>query len=253
MTLLTARSVTLTRQSVHLLKNVSLEIKSRELVCLIGPNGAGKSSLLRSLIGLEKLQSGIVEIDGKALSGLRPAERARKVSYLPQIRKLAWPLRVFDAVALGRFAYGVASARLSKGDREAIDSAINACDLLSFIDRRTDTLSGGELARVHIARALASKSPLILADEPLAALDPKHQLRVMNLLWDFTRNGGAALVVLHDISLAAQFADRLIWMKNAELIADGPPDETLTSSTMRQVFDVQAKISEGHVLIDDLG
>lgn len=253
MTLLSAHGLSLYRQSAPLLKGVSLDIGSRELICLIGPNGAGKSSLLRSLIGLEKPHVGTVEIGGTELSTLKPTERARRVSYLPQTRPLAWPIRVYDAVALGRFAYGMASGRLSDEDRQAIDIAITSCDLTNFSGRRTDTLSGGELARVHIARALAGKAPLILADEPLAALDPKHQLRVMSLLWDFTRTGGAALVVLHDISIAAQFADRLIWMKDAEIVADGPPGRTLTASTMKHVFDVEAKISGGHVLIEDMG
>lgn len=251
MSLLSARNVSAQARNTPLLKSVSAELSAGELVCLIGPNGAGKSSLIRCMAGVHAIDAGDIALDGEPIMGFSPTERARKISYLPQTRPLAWPVRVCDAVALGRFAYGASPGRLSAADSHAVRKAIEDCDLTGFETRRTDTLSGGELARVHLARAMASEAPLILADEPLAALDPKHQLRLMRLMKRFTSAGGSALLVLHDIALAAQFADRLIWMRDGRIVESGSPAETLTRDTMKAVFDVHAQIDGWQVTILD--
>lgn len=227
----------------RLFSEISFGLKPGTLSCLIGPNGAGKSSVLRALAGIQPLSSGLIDIEGEPLCNLSSTHRARKIGYLPQTRPLAWPIRVRDVIALGRFAYGANTNRLTSDDEIAIDRAIQACDLGRFVDRRTDTLSGGELSRVHVARVLAGETPVLLADEPLAALDPKHQLRVMSIIRDFTRNGGCALVVLHDMSLSANFADRLIWMKSGRVLKDGSVDETLSPTIIKVVFDVSARVT----------
>ena len=226
-----------------LVRNASLKIATGQLVVLLGPNGAGKTSLLRLALGLLPPDSGCVTLDGVAVSQVAPAERARSVAYLPQTRPLAWPNRVRDIVALGRFAHGIVLGKLHKADAAAVARALIACDLMTLADRNADTLSGGELARVHCARAIAAGTPLLLADEPTAALDPLHQHQVLRLLRGFVDDGGGALVVLHDISLAARYADRLVWMKDAAVVADGTPLETLSIERMRDVYGVVAAIN----------
>ncbi len=226
-----------------LVKDASTRLGAGELVALIGPNGAGKTTLLKCALGLLAPASGTATINGVPTLNLSPVERARAVAYLPQMRPLAWPVRVKDVIALGRFAYGASMTNLKGADAAAVKRALAQCDLADLAERRMDTLSGGELARVHCARALAVEAPLLLADEPIASLDPRHQLAVMALMRGFAHKGGGALVVVHDIAIAARFADRLVWMKDGEIIADGPPAQTLTRERMRHVFEVDATVS----------
>ena len=169
---------------------------------------------------------------------------------MPQQRPLAWPNTVRDVVSLGRYAYGAAPGRLSAKDAAAVDAAIARCDLTGLAHRQTDTLSGGELARVHCARAFAAEAPLLIADEPVAALDPRHQFRIMDIIADFVAAGGGALVVLHDITLAARYASRMIWMKQGRIVADGAPEETLTAARMAEVYGVQARVDGRRVEIE---
>ena len=233
-----------------LVDRASIRLVPGELVALLGPNGAGKTSLLRAALGLEKRTLGLATLDGIDSEHLSPMQRARRVAYLPQQRPLAWPNTVRDVVALGRFAYGAAPGRLGADDAEAVDRAIERCDLAAFRNRQTDTLSGGELARVHCARAFAADAPLLVADEPVAALDPRHQFRIMDIIADFVANGGGALVVLHDIALAARYATRMVWMKDSRIIADGSPEETLTPGRLAEVYGVSAHVDGRSVTID---
>ena len=232
-----------------LVENASLKLRSGELVVLLGPNGAGKTSLLRGILGLARKDSGAVQLQGRTLTEFNPQQRARQLSYLPQRRPLAWPSPVRDVVSLGRYAWGCAPGRLGAEDVRAVNSALAACDLLEMAERRTDTLSGGELARVHCARAFATEAPLLFADEPVASLDPRHRFRIMHLICSHVRAGAGALVVLHDVSLAARFADRLIWMKDGQIAADGPPAQTLTESRMAEIYQVHANINGAFVEI----
>lgn len=247
---LVTRNLSVQAGDAALVREASLRLSKGELVALIGPNGAGKTSLLRSALGLERRASGDALLDGTDSVKLSPMERARRVAYLPQQRPLAWPNTVRDVVALGRFAYGAAPGRLSGEDAGAVDRAIGLCALTPFADRATDTLSGGELARVHFARAFAADAPLLVADEPVAALDPRHQFRIMDMVQRFVDDGGGALVVLHDIALAARYATRLVWMQDGRIIADGPPEETLTEARMADVFGVHARIDGRRVEIE---
>lgn len=244
---LVASELTVVRDDATLVNRVSLKCVPGELVALLGPNGAGKTTLLRAALGLIPVTDGGATLDGDDTQQLSAAARARQVSYLPQRRPLAWPSPVRDVVALGRFAHGAAIGRLSDTDQSAVNAALAACDLDALADRATDTLSGGELARAHFARAIAAQAPLLIADEPVAALDPRHQHRIMQLVRDFVSAGGGALVVLHDIALAARFADRLIWMRDGQLIADGPPEETLSAERLAEVYGVKASVDGNKV------
>lgn len=255
MTDLQADNITIEAGRIQLVKNVSLTVRQGELVALLGPNGAGKTTLLRGLLGLTDLKGGTCTLDSREIGKMSPSSRARLISYLPQQRPLAWPNRVKDIVALGRFAHGAALGRLGPDDQTAVAQAISQCDLSNLQHRSVDSLSGGELARVHFARAIAAQAPLLLADEPTAALDPKHQLSIARFLRQFVDAGGGALVVLHDVTLAAQIADRMIWMTQGRIAAEGSPSETLTEETIAQVYDVRAHIGEDdhglHVRVRD--
>lgn len=247
---LTLHDVQAARGGRLVLAGVSARVRPGELVALIGPNGAGKTTLLRAALGLLPLTAGSVQIDGLDPRRMAPAARARAAAYLPQARPLAWPLTVQAVVALGRFAYGAPLQRPRGADAEAIARALTACRLEHLAQRPTDQLSGGELARVHVARALAAAAPLLLADEPTAALDPRHAFETMAIVKEFCGGGGGALVTLHDLSLAARFADRVLLLQEGRVIADGPPAEALTPSLLAQAFGVQARLLGDALVID---
>ena len=247
---LVTRNLSVKAGKATLVHGAHLSLERGELVALLGPNGAGKTSLLRSALGLEKRASGEALLSGADSEKLSPMQRARRVAYLPQQRPLAWPNTVRDVVALGRCAYGAAPGRLSPDDAAAVERAMELCDLTAFAERQTDTLSGGELARVHCARAFAADAPLLIADEPVAALDPRHQFRVMDMISRFVDEGGGALVVLHDIALAARYATRMVWMKDGDIVADGTPEQTLTEARMAEIYGVRAHIDGRSVEIE---
>ncbi len=254
MTVLRLADAGLAIDGAWLVRGAQLTLPPGQLAALIGPNGAGKTSLLRLMLGLVRPSHGSATIDAVTAHALPAADRARRVAYLPQQRPLAWPQRVRDVVALGRFAHGAVLGRLGTVDAAAVARALAAADLDAFADRAADTLSGGETARMHLARALASEAPLIVADEPVAALDPLHQHHTMRILRDFVDAGGGALVVLHDLDLAARFANRLIWMSAGAIVADGSVADTMTPARIAAVHGVSARLigdgGDRHVVID---
>lgn len=236
-----------------LVRQVSLNIRQGQLTVLLGPNGAGKTSLIRLAAGLRIPSSGEVLLDGSNLGHLSSTERARSLAYLPQIRPLVWPVRVKDLVALGRLARGASIDRLNSEDQAAVDRALQACDLTPLAERYAHTLSGGELARMHSARAFATEAKWLLADEPTSALDLYHQHRIMSLFKQFADSGAGVLLVLHDIVLATRYADRLIWMKEGEIVATGNVKETLTESRIAEVYGVRAQVlPDSGVVVHDI-
>jgi iron complex transport system ATP-binding protein len=221
--------------------DVSFAISPGELVALLGPNGSGKTTAVRAMLGHLPLASGSALVGGNDPHKMNAIERARAVSYLPQARPMAWPVSVREAVALGRFAHGGPLGRLGATDAMAIDHALAACGLEGLSSRSVASLSGGELARVHVARALATGAPALVADEPTAALDPRHSFAVMDILKQrATGCGVATLVILHDLSLAAHFADRVIVLHNGKVASDGPPRDVLTPSLLADVYGIAA-------------
>ncbi len=232
-----------------LVKNASLHLKPGQLSVLLGPNGSGKTSLVRGALGVLPLDTGRVIVDGKNIQEMSPIERGRKIAFIAQKPQIAWPGLVRDVVALGRFAYGGPLHNLSKNDAEIVEEAISSCDLGHLADRQVDTLSGGELARVHCARAFAVKAPIFVADEPIASLDPYHQFAILDLIRDFVDAGGAALLVLHDIGLAARYATDLIWMYQGKIAASGPTKEILTVDRIKDLYGVDARIDGSEVTI----
>ncbi len=244
-----ARNVDISINKAVLLNDVSISLRPGELVALLGPNGAGKSTLLKAALGLVKVNAGEITLGGDKVDKLTPVTRAQRIAYLPQLRPLAWPNTVIDIVALGRYAYGGNLGRLSTLDAAAVDQAIEQCGISHIAKRKANTLSGGELARVHCARAFAARAPLLIADEPVAALDPQHQYRIMDIIKRYVAEGNGAMVVLHDMPLAAQYADRMIWMSNGTIEADGSPEETLTEQRLADVFGITAQVNGRQVSI----
>lgn len=227
-----------------ILRDVGVTIRKGEFVALVGPNGAGKSSLMKCALGAVAPTSGRAQIAGEDAAMMDPNTRARLVAYLPQIRPAAWPVLVEDIVALGRYAYGATTAPARRENDDAIGAALSACGLDHLRGRRSDTLSGGELARVHCARAFAARAPFLFADEVTHSLDPAGQLDVMTLIRAQVDAGVGALAILHDINLAATFADRIVWMKSGRIRADGKPGDTVCADTMNAIFGVEAEVMD---------
>lgn len=216
------------------LRELSLILPKAQLVGLIGPNGAGKSTLLQVLAGILPYQ-GQVTLGDQPLSGLNPRERARHIGYLPQQQQSAWALRVADIVAMGRMPWG-------DQDEVAIARAIEGTGIQPLLDKRIDRLSGGQQARVWLARVLAGCPQLLLADEPLASLDIAFQRQIMTLLQVYAAQGNSVLVALHDLNLAARYCDQLILLHEGRLISQGAPVEVLTPAHLSQVYQVEARV-----------
>lgn len=244
MTQLAATNLNASLGSRRVLHDISLSLSSGHLVALVGPNGAGKTTLLRALAGLIPSR-GNISIGGDALASLSLRERAKRFAYLPQGHTVHWPLPARDIVALGRYPHGATDpARLSPGDMEAVLRAMQAVDVTAFGNRRVTELSGGERSRVALARVLAVEAPVILADEPTASLDPRHQIDVMQRLRNVADTGVLVIVVTHDLGLAARFADRVLVLSEGRLASQGAPAEALSDAVMAEVFRISAYRAE---------
>lgn len=241
MNLLSVSNLRVSLGGKPVLKDLSLDIAPGEFVGLIGPNGAGKSTLLRAALGLVRSE-GRIAFDGSETLSIR--QRARHAAYLPQERDIAWAVSVEMLVSLGRAPHGSAFSRLGPNDTEVIDRAIRRMEIDAFRNRPATELSGGEKARVLIARALAQEAPLLLADEPTAGLDPSHQITLMRVFAELAREGRAVVASMHDLGLAARWCSRLVLLDQGVIIADGPPRAVLTVQRLRSVYGVETYLGE---------
>jgi iron complex transport system ATP-binding protein len=225
------------REIVH---RVTLSLDAARLVALLEPNGAGKTTLLKAMAGLLPAR-GSVRLGGQSLADLSRHQRAQRIGYLPQGHQVHWPLSARDVVALGRYPHGLADpARMSAVHTEAVDAAMTRTDTMRFADQPVMTLSGGERARVMLARVLAGQADVLLADEPTASLDPRHQITVMQDLKAESRRGALVIAVTHDIALASRLADEIVLMHEGRIVAQGSPAEVLTNERMASVYGVRA-------------
>jgi len=237
---ITASGITVSLGGKPILQEVDAQVRPGQLLGLIGPNGAGKTTLLRALAALLPADRGSVDYDGATARELGRAALARRIAFLAQGGDAPAALSVEALVGLGRLPHRRPFAETSETDRQAVAQALTLCDVAGFAGRAVGTLSGGERRRVLLARALAVEAPYLLADEPLAGLDPQHQLDTLQLLRRISSNGTGAVVVLHDLTLAARFCDRLLLLDHGRRVADGAPAEVLDDDRLAQVFDIQA-------------
>jgi iron complex transport system ATP-binding protein len=220
------------------LDGASLVARSGEVTGVIGPNGAGKTTLLRAALGLQPLDGGEAQLSGRRLADLSEAERAALAGYLPQERKVAWNLSALSVVSLGvpgeppRLACEIAGEMLER------------VGLTRLADRGVLDMSGGERARVLLARLLATRAPLLMADEPAAGLDPDAQLLILDILREEARRGAAVVLTLHDLTLAARFCDRVTALKDGRVVAEGRPEQALSPEALRQVFGLDGALVE---------
>lgn len=241
---LTISALDMTLGSRAVLHGIDARIEPGALVGVIGPNGAGKSTLARAITGLLRPTAGEVRLDGKVVHHLPRAAMARQIAYLPQGQTVHWPLTVERLVSLGRLPHLAPFSSLASTDRAAIERAMDRAGILALSDRPVTELSGGERARALMARAMAVEAPALIADEPLAALDPGHQLQMMELLKAEAASGALVIAVLHDLAMAARFCDRLILIHEGRLIADGSPATVLTPDSLRACYEIRAWIGK---------
>lgn len=233
MMLIEARGCSLHLGQKPILTRVGCRLGSGELLGVIGPNGAGKSTLCRALGGL--LPSPDIYLNDRPLKAFAPAQRARIIAYLAQQTPTPWPMRSKDVVALGRLPHQ--DGHLARG-QAAIEKALSLVNAEPLSERPLNRLSGGERARIALARALAVEAPILLADEPIAHLDPAQQLQTLSLLRARADAGDAVMVVLHDLSLTARFCDRVLILNQGRVVADGSPAQAMDEERLREVFGI---------------
>jgi iron complex transport system ATP-binding protein len=255
MSRLAAAHVRVRRGGRAIVDDVSFELAGGGFVALVGANGAGKSTLLSVLAGLVKPDTGGVTLDGAALPDISRRELARRRAYLPQNPRAEWPIAVERLVALGLTPHLPAFGGLPGGLEPRLTVALEACDLTHQRQQAATTLSGGELARAMLARALIGDPKILIVDEPTAGLDPRHALDTMRRLQTLAGQGKLVVAALHDLTLAARYSTHILAMKGGRLAAHGTTAEILTPELVRDVFDVEARItgSGRKALVDYLG
>ncbi|MCW6007815.1 heme ABC transporter ATP-binding protein [Micromonospora sp. CPCC 205371] len=230
----TPRGLAVRRGAATVLSGVDMDVRAGELLALVGPNGAGKSTLLAAVCGDLAPAAGAIELDGAALDSWKPVELARRRAMLPQHTTLAFPFTVADVVAMGRAPW--AGTPLEAEDAQAVAAAMRDADVEAFAARPFRAMSGGEQARTALARVLAQRAPILLLDEPTAALDLRHQELVLRLALDRARAGDAVVAVLHDLGLAAAYADRVVLLTRGRVVAEGPPADVLTGPALSEIY-----------------
>lgn len=236
--LLSCRDLSVRIDGQDILQRCCLSVGNGELIALIGPNGAGKTTLLRCVAGAMDY-SGSLSCSGKDIRAVSPGDRAALIGYLPQNGQIHWPMRVRDVVALGRLPFGKHAQPRNLGKDDPVTRIMRDCGVDHLSRRIANTLSGGERARVLLARAMATQASVLLADEPLASLDPRHQLSTMEALRHYASTGRSVVAVLHDIGMAIRFADRVVVMQNGRIAGTGSGKDLLQCGLLEDVFRVR--------------
>ncbi|HEX3809560.1 MAG TPA: heme ABC transporter ATP-binding protein [Rhizomicrobium sp.] len=246
---LCARGVTVRFGRHEILSGVDIDVMPGEVTAVIGPNGAGKSTLLKVLAGDIVPQSGSVTLNGKPLSQWTAEERAIQRAVLPQTPELGFSFRAWDVVTLGRHPHRQRASRANNS--RTVREAMTATDVAHFSPRECGTLSGGELHRVHYARTLAQlwdplpdgRARILLLDEPTSSLDLFHQHAIMAKARQIAQSGAGVLAILHDLNLAAAYADQLLLLANGRVVAAGTPRDVLTAKLVTRVWRVPCNVS----------
>lgn len=236
--MLKAAGISVSFNGVKLLNDINVGFSAGSLSGILGPNGAGKSTLLRALAGLQKTEAGIVSLQGTELQNIDGNLRAQTLSYLPQATESHWPLTVERIVSLGRAPFQKGGV-LEAEDIRAIELACQQTDISHLLGRPINQLSGGEKARVMLARALATQADVLLADEPVASLDPRHQLETMLLLESLAKAGKTIIVVLHELHLAVRFCDQLVLLNKGLKVCAGKPSAVLSQQNLQDSYAIE--------------
>ena len=232
----TCFKLSLRRRRQVVLDNINCNFKPFELTAVVGPNGAGKSSLLETLAGVLAPSAGQIELNGREVTAIPAAERARLCAYLPQAEVPAWSLPAQDLVGMGLLPWGRLPDRAQR-----IHAALKQVDANALAERAVTRLSGGELRRIQLARLLVGEAPLLIADEPTAALDIRHQLQLMQTMRQLADSGKTVVLALHDLPLAARYCDRIIMLERGQLRAQGTPQDVLTPALVGDVYGVSSE------------
>ncbi len=238
MSLLSLTDFGVKRRDKQILQGVNLDIQPGELVGLIGPNGAGKTTLMRAALGLIPAQG------FSSMTAMPARARGKAAAWMPQSREIAWPVDVETLIRLGRTPHLGAGQKMTDADAAAVERALVRMGLEDYRHRIATQLSGGEQARVLIARSLAQEAPLLMADEPTAGLDPAHQIATMQSFAALAKAGQSVLVSLHDLGLAARHCTRLVMLHSGGIAADGAPRDVLTPDLIRAAFGITAYLQE---------
>ncbi|MDT8284468.1 MAG: ABC transporter ATP-binding protein [Thermovirgaceae bacterium] len=241
MVLLSVRGLKVTLGSKEVLKGIDMDLPGGEVVALLGPNGSGKSTLIAAAGGVGRRSGGSVDLLGEDIDTLSRRQVARRVAIVPQQTGFLMPFTVMETVLMGRFPAAGRFARLSNDDEQAAMAALEMVDLGSFGERLVTDLSGGEAQRVAIARALAQETPVLLLDEPVSALDPRHAMAVFRLLGSLKNEGKGVIVALHDINFALRFADRIVFLKEG-VLHEPPSPRLVDEKVLAGIFDNQWRI-----------
>jgi len=238
MTMFSAKDLVVTygRGARPALRGVTMDVPDGGLHAVLGPNGSGKSTLMRALLGVAPAASGSALVRGRSVHDWDRRALAREVGAVPQNETFAFPLAVRELVAMGRYPHLGALRAEGAADEAAIDLAMAQCEVTDLADRSVHTLSGGELQRVRIARALAQSPRALILDEPTASLDIRHEMAIVGIMRDLARNGTTILFITHHLNLAARYADRMVLLDGGRVAAEGSPADVLVADTLEQVY-----------------
>jgi len=227
-----------------ILDDIGFSVDKGEFIGLIGANGTGKTTLLRTLSGMLSEHKKKINFLGHPLSDYQPKQLAQKLAYLPQGNESHWSITAENLVMLGRLPYQKAWQGASELDHHIVQQVMQACDVSQFATHTIDTLSGGERARVFLSRALAVEPQLLLVDEPIAGLDPGHQIEVMDKFRQLSESGMGIVCVIHDLTLAARYCQKLVMLDEKKIISQGLPEQVLSPENLACCFNIRAHISE---------